>query len=253
MACRVGQGNTISVFNEPWLPDTNDPYIHTSSAQVGNVNVSSLMSMSENDWDRDIVMDIFEERDAHLILSIPVNKNEDTWYWKFDKLGLYSVKSAYDSIQDEKFGPVSADNSGFWRQLWNLKIPPKVKHFLWRAVTGSLPTKDNLRCKQVQISSCCPVCQNYAESTLHILVTCSFAEVCWLNSDTPYVTGEFHTFGDWLQLVFQQCSKMEVQSKVMICWTLWKNRNDLVWNQHSLRLKEVVELAKSVLNQWKCV
>lgn len=204
IACRVGGGDTVFVLNDPWLPDTNDPYVHTLSEALQNVRVSSLMSMSANQWDHDVILDIFTERDANLIFSIPVNKTEkDTWYWKFEKLGHYLVKSAYGSIQDGKENHYE-DNSGFWRQLLNLKMPPKVKHFMWRVVTGSLPTKDNLRCKRVEVNICCPVCQNGVESILHTMVTCSFADTCWKNSGIPCVIGEFHSFTEWLQLVFQQ-------------------------------------------------
>lgn len=31
---------------------------------------------------------------------------------------------------------------------------------------------------------------------------------------------------------------------------LWLNRNNLVWNQHGSDAMEVVESAKSILNQW---
>lgn len=39
----------------------------------------------------------------------------------------------------------------------------------------------------------------------------------------------------------------------MVCWMIWKNINDLVWNQHSMAPSEVVNSALSSLNQWKLV
>lgn len=94
------------------------------------------------------------------------------------------------------------DNSGFWRKLWNLKIPPKVKNFLWRAVNNCLPTKDLLRVKQVQVNIVCPTFNEAPESILHALVLCPFAEHCWNATALPAITGEFSSFGDWLHLVF---------------------------------------------------
>ncbi|KAL8149999.1 hypothetical protein AgCh_006858 [Apium graveolens] len=212
------------------------------------------MSISENQWDRELILDIFEERYANLILSMPVNKEDsDTWYWKFEKLGQYSVKSAYGSIRDDKDSNQNADNSGFWRQLWNLKIPPKVKHFAWRAANGSLPTKDNLRLKKVDVNTCCPVCQHDAETIIHILVHCSFADTCWRVAGLVRITNEFHTFREWLQWVLKTYRREEIHRAIMICWMLWKSRNDLVWNQHSMEVFEVVESATTVLNQWRSV
>lgn len=60
-------------------------------------------------------------------------------------------------------------------------------------------------------------------------------------------------FSEWLSLVFQQHRSKEITDCTMICWMVWKNRNDLVWNQHSLEAKEVVESARTVLNQWRQV
>ena len=40
----------------------------------------------------------------------------------------------------------------------SLKIPPTVKNFMWRSLTGCLPTKENyLLCKRVAVLSVCPV------------------------------------------------------------------------------------------------
>lgn len=38
---------------------------------------------------------------------------------------------------------------------------------------------------------------------------------------------------------------------VMLCWSLWKCRNDLVWKQKGMEVSEVVMLAKVVLGQGK--
>lgn len=252
--CRVGKGDTVLVLNEPWLPDTGDPYVHTSSEALHNVKVSSLRDLYENQWDIDLIRDLFEARDANLILSIPVNvEDKDTWYWKYEKMGNYSVKSAYNFIRLDMVQLHNNDNFGFWRQFWNLKIPPKVKHFMWRALNGCLPTKDNLRQKRVEVLIDCHVCHNAPESTLHTIVTCSFAKVCWSISGLPSVNGAFHSIAEWLQLVFQQCQQKEITGIIMLSWMLWKNRNDVVWKQHSVDSKEVVESAKSALNQWRYV
>lgn len=99
----------------------------------------------------------------------------------------------------------------------------------------------------------CPVCQNDAETIVHILVTCSFADTCWRVAGLPRIASTFYSFKDWLQVIFQTYKKEEIQRAIMICWMLWKSRNDLMWNQHSLEVLEVVESAKTVLNQWRSV
>lgn len=80
------------------------------------------MSLNSNTWDVDLVLDIFDERDANIIISIPLNADvEDFWYWRREKMGNYSVKSAYLLMQEDKEGNSTDSNSGFWRSLWNFK------------------------------------------------------------------------------------------------------------------------------------
>lgn len=37
----------------------------------------------------------------------------------------------------------------------------------------------------------------------------------------------------------------------MICWKLWQNRNDIIWNQRSVEPFELVQSAELVFNQWR--
>ncbi|KAH9648318.1 reverse transcriptase domain-containing protein [Citrus sinensis] len=46
-------------------------------------------------------------------------------------------------------------------------------------VVNVLPTADNLRCRQVELSSVCSICNAAIESVVHCLVNYSFAKSCW--------------------------------------------------------------------------
>lgn len=128
VSCRIGNGRSVNVLEEPWLPCSQDPYIQTRNEALNHQKVSSLMLVQETGWDRDLILDMFNDRDASMILSIPLNtEEEDSWFWRHEKLGHYSVKSAYALIQQGKTISNGQDNSSFWRCLWNLKIPPKIK------------------------------------------------------------------------------------------------------------------------------
>lgn len=63
-------------------------------------------------------------------------------------------------------------NSGFWKKLWNLKIPNKVKNFLWRALSNCLPSKNLLLTKRGQVNALCAMCNDSPETILHTLVLC---------------------------------------------------------------------------------
>lgn len=91
--CRVGNGNAVNILNVPWLPVETDPYIHTANVALQNQKVNSLMITGEKIWDEDLIRDVFDDRDANIILNIPLNEEvKDNWYWRNDKLGAYTVK-----------------------------------------------------------------------------------------------------------------------------------------------------------------
>lgn len=116
-------------MKDPWLHSPQDRYIYFMNEALIQQNVSSLMHSHDGSWDKDLILDIFDDRDASIILSIPLNiEEEDSWYWRHEKFGRYSVKSAYALIQDGKPNNNVQDNSGFWRCLLNLKISPKIKN-----------------------------------------------------------------------------------------------------------------------------
>lgn len=78
---RVGSGESISIMNEPWLPCDSDPFIRTDNEALTGNTVDSLMITNQDSWDIDLIHDMFNNRDADLILSIPVRRMDaDTWF-----------------------------------------------------------------------------------------------------------------------------------------------------------------------------
>lgn len=96
----------------------------------------------------------------------------------------------------------------------------------------------------------CLLCNVASEFVIHTMVKCSFVIACWQKAHVAEVDSEVNTFAEWLSHIFKHCSKDKIQVIVMICSMVLKCRNETVWNQHSMKVNEVVESAKSVLNQW---
>lgn len=114
---RVCFGETISIENDSWLPHKEDPYIQTSSEALKNMKVNSLMISGVREWDYDLIIYIFDDRDTNLILSIPLNDTDmDTWYCSSEKLGDYTVKSAYGLLGRDNMGESNNDLSIMWKK-----------------------------------------------------------------------------------------------------------------------------------------
>lgn len=55
----MGNGSTVSILKDPWLPDVVNPYINTDNEAIQGQMVSVLMEMGEQRWDTDLIQDIF--------------------------------------------------------------------------------------------------------------------------------------------------------------------------------------------------
>ncbi|XP_062076041.1 uncharacterized protein LOC133780185 [Humulus lupulus] len=226
---RVGSGVAVSVLRDPWLPNEYNQRVSSNHPALVDIMVSSLMIPGQITWDEDL---------------------DDTWAWGREKYGHYTVTSAYRLLQEGKEDHSMADNSGFWKKLWQLKVPPKVKDFLWRAVSSSLPTKFQLRIKKVEVGACCPWCLIAPETTYHVLVECAFVQEIWSSSGVVMSGGHNSSFGAWLHDIFQRYGKEKRVEIAMLCWSIWGSRNALIWKQKNASVQQIKMTAAVTLEQW---
>ena len=62
-----------------------------------------------------------------------------------------------------------------WNIIWKLQVPLKVRHLIWRACIGCLPTKFALRSRKVELTKTCPLSNAKPEDTVHVFVKCQYA------------------------------------------------------------------------------
>lgn len=123
---------------------------------------------------------------------------------------------------------------------------------MWRAITGCLPTKDNLKHRKIEVNRFRLVCNIDDETTLHTLVSCSCAKACW--QLTKKIEGGciFSSFKEYVSIAFQQFNKLWITFNYELLDDM-KNRNDIAWNEHRLESSDIVESANTTLNQWQSV
>lgn len=102
------------------------------------------------------------------------------------------------------------------------------------ASTRCLPTKTQLRLKKIDVNVLCPIYNEDPKFIYHILVSCQFSKAC-LNVDCIWNVDQ-QNFMDWLAAIFKNHLEEEINFIVMLLWSLWKNMNDLVWNQRNMKL-----------------
>ena len=149
---------------------------------VLNWKVANLIQNRQ--WDREFISLSFLSMDSGVILSIPLGRSNclDNLIWHYDLHGLYIVRSGYWVAMEAKGLEGSSNaavNKAQWEKLWSLKLPSKVKIFLWRAFHGVLPLFDVLNKWDVKCLNGCMRCCKGVESIWHSLWECPSAREVW--------------------------------------------------------------------------
>ncbi|XP_019162216.1 PREDICTED: uncharacterized protein LOC109158777 [Ipomoea nil] len=236
---RIGNGQETLIWGHPWLQDNPSPLVQTVMPEpLRDAVVAGLIDQQTKTWDPHILTDLFEPEDVDRILRIPVSPDyKDTWYWHNDANGCYTVKDAYRRLMGE-FNHTLGEFDR-WITLWKLKVPPKWKTFLWRAVCDILPTTANLIIKRVDVNPTCMLCGLTNENVMHSLVLCDYSRAVWNSSGLPIMNISSTSFPNWLMTVMDMLTGEQVRRVVGVLYFLWMARNEAVW-QHAVRRPEVV-------------
>lgn len=250
---KVGDGSSIKILNNPWLADSTSPYITTELQWLSEATVSSLRSEDGQHWDVEVIEDLFNSRDQQCILNTPVGGSGETdeLFWNEDMQGEYTVKSAYRLLQEQRNLTVDGGSRELWKKFWRIKAPPKVMNMVWRAINQCLPTRVNLIVKRVQVNEICPFCNGESETIIHVLVSCPFANQCWIRRGGFVPSAEDYTFDGWLRQMLDHTGKEGHGEILTMCWSIWQARNRLVWDNKRSEVNHVVFSTKQYLAEWR--
>ncbi|KAL6202351.1 hypothetical protein ACLB2K_026059 [Fragaria x ananassa] len=73
-----------------------------------------------------------------------------------------------------------------WDWIWKLRVAPKIKHFVWRAISNILATNGNRFARHIALSPTCVICGEFDESVEHALFPCPWATVAWFVHPLSY-------------------------------------------------------------------
>ncbi|KAL5549925.1 hypothetical protein UlMin_000101 [Ulmus minor] len=133
------------------------------------------------------------------------------------------------------FDSTSAGGSNWWTTLWTLKLPPKIKKFLWRSCLNALPTKDNLVKRGIKTLQSCPRCGEVQESVLHVFFECIYARSLWEDSifHTQVLSAQSSSYIDRVSLIHAKNAKEDFELFCVILWAIWNDMNNLAHNGFS--------------------
>lgn len=136
----------------------------------------------------DKLQSLFFPYEVEAIRRVPVASpnDKDTRFWRFEKKGSYPVKTGYwTSFKTNEYTSranseaSSSQKDPFWKTLWGLNIPKKVKIFIWKAAHDIIASEVNLVQHHVPGNRKCVLCGFFWYDTAHTLFFCQVSKAAW--------------------------------------------------------------------------
>lgn len=103
--------------------------------------------------------------------SLRVQAGQPARVWRWNNTGMFTVSSAYLTLYN--MGIQAAHH----RVLWKLRVPMKVRVFIWLLLLDRILMQENLIIRGCQVSTTCKLCNSTSvETSGHIMWYCPFAE-----------------------------------------------------------------------------
>lgn len=171
----MGDGTSISIWDDYWLLRNNSCKIQ--SLKISNMNyVSQLFLPNSKLWNLNLISTSFNPIEAQKSLCAHCK----CYCAKYVGLAtkVYSEKSGYKllvsglaSSTNEGYNGISTEVTNFYRLLWHITGPSKLKITIWRFY-NFIPTKENLHLKRTTSNAMCPRCGDARETITHVILDC---------------------------------------------------------------------------------
>uniref|UniRef100_A0A803QFU0 RNase H type-1 domain-containing protein n=1 Tax=Cannabis sativa TaxID=3483 RepID=A0A803QFU0_CANSA len=115
------------------------------------------------------------------ILSIPLSifPSDDVLIWNGTNSGNYMVRSGYyfaSSLVELQDTGSTLTCEHWWTKFWKLKLPSKLRIFVWKVFHNVLPVAAELHRKHIADTPLCPLCKMQQETINHALFLCTRAK-----------------------------------------------------------------------------
>jgi len=178
----------------------------------------------------------------------------DVFRWKWTADGNFSTASAYRAFF---LGQETIPGA---KQLTKTRAPGRCKFFLWLAIHDRCWTNERRKRHNLQDVDSCTFCDQHSETINHLLTGCVFAREVWhmvltkcnlLRLAPSLQNSEFTLW--WLRSRkrMRKASRKSFDSLViLVAWTLWKERNQRVFQRANLSGPELCSLIMDEIRVW---
>lgn len=118
----------------------------------------------------------------------------------------------------------------WWRSVWSIQVPPKVKIFWWSLSWDILPAEMNLARLHIPTPSTCCMCGFAEASSIHAIFLYPLVSKFWKEEGFSIPRGHPGMMGtlEFLDLCLHLNSHRQKEDLVGIAWAIWKKRCELI-------------------------
>ena len=127
--------------------------------------MEDLIDLIDRSWNVDLLNGFFHPDDVKIIRALAVSRihRTDSYGWMFTESGKYTVKWGFrtESLYPDTGPRIQLHGPNVKPLLafsWKLICSPKLRHFVWKVLSGILPVAKVLRARGINCDPRCSLC-----------------------------------------------------------------------------------------------
>lgn len=205
---------------------------------------------------------IFLPHEASLVLGIPLSlrKPPDRKAWSCTPSGNLSTSNTHKLLTASASKNIASTSNQdaqrkFQKGVWQMRVPNKIKHFIWRVFKNALPTKCNLMQCHITDSNLCEQCKEASEDSLHALCFCSQVAPVWQASQwfQTMISPPPLDFCDLLNRFLQVHDDLKTEIFAVTSWCIWNRPIALHFGRSAHPISRISSEASSMHQEFIAV
>ena len=251
---KIRDGSQVRFWEDKWLGNASLREQYPCLYNIVRHKQSTIAQIFQTNppcfsWRRDLIgakLAAWYNILPHIADLVRVHE-QDEFHWNLTPNGVFSVKSHYLALTH-----IGVPNIN--RRIWKVKVPLKVKIFLWYLRRGVILTKDNLAKRNWKGSKTCCFCHK-DETIQHLFFQCRLSRLVWsvihLASNLKPPRNVGHMFGSWLSCVPKEMRNLLLMGATALCWSIWLSRNGVIFDNKMVSSPlQVITLVTRWLRTW---
>jgi hypothetical protein len=120
------------------------------------------------------------------------------------------------------------------QDIWQIKVPTKIKIFLWYLKWGVILTKDNIARRNWNGDTRCSYCHS-PETIHHLFFECFYVKFLWcvvhLMFGISHPLSIDDLFVNWSKMGDNLHNSLLLTAASALCWTIWITRNEMIFDK----------------------